>query len=102
MKRIASAVSMIACLGLLGGCGKKKAQEGLEPLQAPEGSAAGSAIGSAAATKAATSDEVAKRFDECWGFWNASKYAEFQGCYTADATRDVPGSGIPVATGAAA
>jgi ketosteroid isomerase-like protein len=92
MKRIA----IIACLGLLGGCGKKKAQEGLEPLQYPEGSA-GSAAG--AASNPPAGEAIAKRFDECWSMWSAGKFDDFKGCFTNDATREVPGSGRPVTVG---
>jgi predicted ester cyclase len=65
----------------------------------------GSAGGSAAPepAKPLTADQLAQKFDECWGFWNAAKYDDFRtSCYRADATDEEPGSGMPAASGAAA
>jgi steroid delta-isomerase-like uncharacterized protein len=95
MNRLALLVAAVVLVG----CGKKKPQEGIEPPPV-----APPTTGSAApAPKPLTAEEVAKHFDDCWGMWNAAKYDDFKGgCFTADATRDVPGSGLPIASGAAA
>jgi predicted ester cyclase len=89
--------ALVAAVVVLVGCGKKKPQEGIEPSPpvAPVGSAA-------PAPKPLTGEELAKHFDDCWGMWNAGKYDDFKGCYAADASREVPGSGMPTAAGAAA
>ena len=92
-------IALIAVLGV--GCKKKKPEEGLEPPPAPP--PAGSAMTPPpAAPKPVSPEDLAKRLDECWGLWNAGKYDDFKGCFAPDATSEMPGSGMPVATGAAA
>jgi predicted ester cyclase len=49
--------------------------------------------------KPKTPEELAARYQECWGFWNDAKYDDFKGCYAADATAEAPGSGMPASSG---
>ncbi len=46
--------------------------------------------------KAMTGDDRAKRYQECWGFFNA-RDAKFTGCFEPNATSDVVDSGMPIA-----
>jgi predicted ester cyclase len=46
-----------------------------------------------------TQDEIAARYQECWGLWNDGKYDDFKGCYASDATSEDPGSGKPAVSG---
>ena len=89
--------ALVACVVVLVGCGRKKPQEGIEPPPPqPVGSAA------PVAAKAIANEEVAKRFDACFEMWNANKWDDFKGCFTADAVREEPGLPTPAATGPAA
>ena len=111
-------LSTLWCAALLAaavpGCKKKSSetadQTGAAKTTTPDqtGSAAmapGSAAmatGSAAVAetpKVATADDVAKRYVECWGFWNKKDWASFGTCYAKDATSDMVDSGMPTATG---
>jgi steroid delta-isomerase-like uncharacterized protein len=40
-------------------------------------------------------DELAKRYVECWGFYNASKWDDFKTCYAPGAIFELPGLGSP-------
>ncbi len=99
MKTMISLLALVAMLGT--GCKKKQAEEGTAP---GSGQAMGSAMGSAegsgsaagsAATKPMTPEELAKRYEECWGFVGDAKWDDFQGCFAADAVEETPGSGLP-------
>jgi predicted ester cyclase len=49
---------------------------------------------------AKTADEMAARYQECWGLWNDGKWDAFKTCYTADAVSSQPGSAMPDLSGA--
>jgi ketosteroid isomerase-like protein len=95
--------SVLACVaisvlagGCGGGCNKKKPEEAPMPkpaAPAPAGS------GSAAAPKPITADDLSKRFEQCWTFFNNAKWDDFKACYADNATFDVPGSPLPPITG---
>src|SRR4051812_2412685 len=108
MKRIVLLVVLVGAVAGVG-CKKKRSEEGRDTtgsqtmgsaeLGSATGSAAGSAGSAAEAPKPLTADELAKHFDECWGYWNDGKYDDFKKCYTADAVSEEPGSGMPAANG---
>ena len=41
--------------------------------------------------KQVTGEDRAKRYDDCWSYFNAGKYDEFKGCFTADGINNSPG-----------
>src|SRR5882672_3869700 len=101
---------ILVLVATLGGCNKKKPEEGTAPMSGSQamGSAAdlgsaGAAMGSAGSAaepaKPVTGADVAKRVDECWGLWNDAKYDEFKKCFTADAIAEQPGTGMPAQAG---
>jgi hypothetical protein len=47
-----------------------------------------------------TPAEMAQRYQDCWGFFNAQKWDDFKGCYAKDAVSTQPGLGAPDVTGA--
>jgi ketosteroid isomerase-like protein len=101
MKRV---LVLVAISSLAVGCKKKKPEENPMPAPAPgSGSETGSATGSAgsgsAAPKALTGDDLSKRFEQCWSYFNDSKWDDFKSCYAADATYEMPGSPMPNVTG---
>lgn len=49
--------------------------------------------------KPLTADEMAKRYDECWSFFNSKDWKSFETCYAPSATSDFVDSGMPPATG---
>jgi ketosteroid isomerase-like protein len=66
------------------------------------GSGSGMGSGSAAATKPMTADDMSKRFEQCWGFFNDAKWDDFTGCYANDASYEMPGGPGPGLVGAKA
>jgi len=46
-----------------------------------------------------TPEQLAARYQECWGLWSDGKLDEFKTCYANDATIEDPGSGMPPASG---
>ena len=101
MKRL---LVLVAISSLAVGCKKKKPEE--NPMPAPaagSGSAMGSGSGSAgsgsAATKPLTADDLSKRFEQCWSYFDDGKWDDFKGCYAADATYEMPGGPFPTITG---
>ncbi|MGE5185773.1 MAG: ester cyclase [Acidobacteriota bacterium] len=107
MKKMMMVAALLALAGM--GCTKKKKEEG---TGGPTGSnmagsgssmaGSGSAMtgsGSAAMAKPMSGEDLAKRYDECWGYFNDAKWDDFKGCYTADAVFEEPGSGMPNAQG---
>jgi predicted ester cyclase len=50
--------------------------------------------------KPMTSEELAARYNECWGFFNAKDWDKFKGCYADDATGEMVDSGMPTLNGA--
>lgn len=105
---------LLVALVVVAGCGKKKdapemmAVPGTSGAMGPEaemGSAmrgSGSAMPAmpidAAAPIAATPktpDELAKRYAECWSFYNASRWDDYKTCYAAGAIFELPGLGSP-------
>jgi ketosteroid isomerase-like protein len=46
-----------------------------------------------------TPEEMAQRYQDCWGMFNAKKWDDFKGCYAKDAVSTQPGAGMPDATG---
>ena len=110
---------LLALAGMLSatGCKKKPAENASNSnAMTTTGSATGSAeTGSGSATAMAgsgsagsaapakmTADDMTKRFQECWGYFNDGKWDDFQKCQADDATHEMPGSGIPTENGAAA
>lgn len=112
---------LLALAGMLSatGCKKKPAENGggsNANAMTTTGSATGSAemgsgsaaamagSGSAGSAEAAkmTADDITKRFQECWGYFNDGKWDDFQKCHADDATHEMPGSGMPAENGAAA
>jgi ketosteroid isomerase-like protein len=60
---------------------------------------AGSGSGSAAAEpKPMTAEELAKRYEECWAFWNAGKFEDVKSCYAYDAVLQLPGARVQYPT----
>lgn len=106
----------VAAAMLAAGCKKKKPEEGPMPTgsgQAMGGSGTmGSAMGSAGAgsagsagsgsadTKPMSGEDLAKRFQDCWGFFNDAKWDDFKSCYASDAVHEMPGGPMPPTTGA--
>lgn len=110
---------MLAVLAamMVAGCKKKAPEEGPMPTGSGQamgsGGAMGSAMGSAgtgsgmegsgsagsAAATAMTGEDLAKRFDQCWGFFNDSKWDDLKTCFAADAVREMPGGPMPPITG---
>jgi len=80
-------------------CKRKKPEEALMPAPPPP-PATGS--GSAAAPKPVAADDLAKRYEECWGFYNDSKWDDFKSCYATDAVSEHPGQRELTITGNAA
>ncbi len=112
MKKMMTAAALLALAGTA--CTKKKKEEGTGgptagsnmagsgSSMAGSGSAAmgsGSAGSAAVAAKPMTGEELAKRFDECWGYFNDAKWDDFKGCYTADSVDETPGAPMPPANG---
>ncbi len=48
--------------------------------------------------KAPTGDDLAKRYQDCWGFFNARDDAKFQTCYAPNIVSDFVDSGMPPVT----
>ncbi|HTM21962.1 MAG TPA: ester cyclase, partial [Kofleriaceae bacterium] len=46
-----------------------------------------------------TSQDLAKKYQDCWGFVSAKDWDKFKGCYTADATSEWIDSGMPTLNG---
>lgn len=52
------------------------------------------------APEPATGDDMAKRYVECWGFYNAKDWKNFETCYAPGATSELVNTyGVPDATG---
>jgi ketosteroid isomerase-like protein len=121
MKKMMLVAAIVGVVGI--GCTKKKKEEGTGgptmgsgssmamgsgsggAMMAGSGSAGAAMAGSgsaAAPAKPLTADELAKKVDTCWGYYNDSKWDDFKNCYTADAVVEVPGSGMPADNGQAA
>jgi ketosteroid isomerase-like protein len=90
------AISATGC----GGCNKKKPEEA--PMPRPPAPAAPAGSGSAATPPKLTGEDVSKRFEQCWGFFNDGKWDDFKTCYADDAVATVPGAPIPDMAGVAA
>ena len=45
---------------------------------------------------------MAKRYVECWGFWNQKDWKSLESCYSNDITSDQVDTGMPPATSAQA
>lgn len=115
MNKMMLVAALVAAVGF--GCTKKKKEEGTGGPTAGSSMAgssmagSGSAMagsgsagamagsGSAAAAKPMTADDLAKRFDQCWGSFNDAKWDDFKGCYAADAVDEAPGGMMPPANG---
>lgn len=86
----------IVSLLAIGSCKKKDSEAASTGMMQAE------VRDAAPATKRVTPEDIGKRFDECWGSWNAAKWDDFKGCYAANAVVEMPGSDLPrVADGAA-
>jgi ketosteroid isomerase-like protein len=90
-------IVLVAALAAVGAC-KKKNDDATKTAPAPTTPAPtpGSATAPeptakpVEAPKPVAGDDIVKRFDECWGFWNDSKWDDFKGCFTEDATSEEP------------
>ena len=110
MNKMMLVAALVGAVGF--GCTKKKKEEGTGGPTMGSGSSmamgsgsAGMAMGSgsaAAPAKPMTADELAKRVDQCWGYYNDAKWDDFKNCYTADAIGETPGAGRPALNGNAA
>ena len=69
--------------------GDKKPEAMKPPVPAP----------APAPAKVATGDDLAKRYAECYGFFNSKDWKQLETCYTPNATSDFVDSGMPVANG---
>jgi predicted ester cyclase len=98
MRRSPWLVSALLVVSL--GCRKKEAPA--EPQQAPPTPPPAQPASPEPVKAAPTGDDLAKRYQECWGLFNAKDWAGFQTCYGADAVSDWVDSGTPPVTGAAA
>ena len=113
-------IVLAATLAVAAGCGGKSKDKGTGEMGS--GMSSGSAMasgsadmvgtGSAAAVEtkpapppppppppAKTPDEMAARYQECWGLWNDGKWDAFKSCYTPDAVSSQPGSAMPDLSG---
>lgn len=68
------------------------------PVDAGAGSGSGSDVAPPEGFAAAKESVLEKRYEECWSFYNDSKYDQFKGCFAANGVNDVPGSGGPALT----
>src|SRR5689334_2181645 len=102
MKKMMLVAAIVGVVGI--GCTKKKKEEGTGgPTMGSGSSMAMAGSGSAAApAKPLTADELAKRVDTCWGYYNDAKWDDFKNCYTADAIGETPGMPMPPLSGNAA
>src|SRR5262245_35930342 len=81
--RTAIALVLVACLGC---------KNSTQPEQQGSGIVTGSGSGSGSdAEKPKTTEEIAKRFEECWKFWSDGRFDQYRGCYASDAIGDSPG-----------
>lgn len=60
--------------------------------------ATGSGSAVAEAPKAATPDDLAKRYVECWGFWNQKDWKNMSTCYASNISSEQVDSGMPPMT----
>lgn len=114
----ASMVWVVAVLlAVVPGCKKKDRGEGdnSAPKTAPAdkmggdkmaGSDTAMAGSTGAATpaegKPATGEDMAKRYVDCWGFWNQKDFKNLETCFSKDVTSDQVDSGMPPMTTPAA
>lgn len=105
---------LVALAGLLSaaGCKKKPAQNNATgsnetgsagSAEMGSGSAAamaGSGSAGSAAPAQMTAEDVAKRFQECQGYFNDAKWDDFKKCSADNVTAEMPGSGQPAVTSA--
>jgi predicted ester cyclase len=110
-KRMAM-VAVLLCAAA--GCKKKSPSDNAGTMGSGSAGSAGSGAGSAGTAGSAgsadqveppepaakTPEELAARYQECWGFWNDGKLDDFKTCYASDATGEEPGTGMPPAQGA--
>jgi len=111
-------LSTLWCAALLAavvpGCKKKNTAEtdqtAAKTTTGEQTGSAATAPGSAAMTtgsaapaetpKVATPDDMAKRYVECWGFWNAKDWKNMSTCYASNISSEQVDSGMPPATSA--
>jgi predicted ester cyclase len=80
-----AAVAVVLVGGCYGGCSKKKESEAIEPPPV--------AAAEPEAPAKLTGADLAKRYDTCWGYFDASDWDKFKPCWTADVTFGAPGNG---------
>lgn len=77
------------------GSGEKKTDMPPMPPPGQPMPDAGAGSGSGSGSGSLTAEGLEKRYEECWGFYNDSKYDDFKACFAAGGVNDVPGSGGP-------
>jgi hypothetical protein len=120
MRTMKTTWMVVVLAGAAFGCGGKHKDKG---MATGSGVASGSSVASGAATGPATGPveppetkpapppappppppktpaEMAQRYQDCWGMFNAKKWDDFKGCYAKDAVSTQPGLGVPDVTGA--
>jgi ketosteroid isomerase-like protein len=106
-------IVLVAIAAAAAGCRRKKPEEALmppsgEPTVVGSGSAgsgsagSGSAGSGSAAAKSISGEDLSKRFEQCWGYFNDAQWDDFKGCYAADAVYELPGGPFSPVTGQAA
>lgn len=99
MKRLLATV-LISIVPMAAACKKKEGDANKEAAKvAPAQPAPPPEEKKPEPPKPLTADEMAKRYDECWGFYNARDWKSFETCYAPGATSDFVDSGMPPATG---
>jgi hypothetical protein len=90
---------LLALCTLAFGCKKKEQPEMNATPGQPGAMGPGGDIGSAMTGKdmgaAKTPDQIATRYQECWGFYNAGNFDELKTCLAPDVVISMPGAGTP-------
>jgi predicted ester cyclase len=91
---------VVLSVALLAGC--KKKDEAAKPADKPSTTATPDKPATPekpAAPAMPTGEELAKRYQDCWGYFNAKDYDNFKTCYAPGVVSDFVDSGMPPATG---
>ena len=95
---------VLALCALAFGCKKKEQPEMNATPGQPGAMGPGGDMGSAMAGKdmgrPKTADELATRYQECWGFYNAGAFDRLKTCLAPDVVISMPGAGTPEKKGA--
>src|SRR5262245_10792077 len=94
---------LLALCALAFGCKKKEQPEMNATPGQPGAMGPGGDIGSAMTGKdmgaPKSPDEIATRYQECWGFYNAGNFDELKTCLAPDVVISMPGAGTPAKKG---